>query len=240
MRNALKVLLVVALAIPTLASADIITSKHNLTSTGTGTTKTNFVGDACGFCHLVHNAQTTSALWGRLNPTVNAGFAAGNTLAGTVLPTTQNPATQRCMSCHDGTLAMNVVTNKNSIATTYGTFTASTNVSAGGLMMAGSRDYLGGAGLAGQHPVQIPYAGQLNGAPAGAVNGYNPATNAGCLGGAVNCVSGANNGANIKLFGTAGALTMECASCHEVHSDANPFFLRIPTAANRCIACHVK
>jgi predicted CXXCH cytochrome family protein len=238
MRNALKFLLVVAFAIPTLASANIAGSKHNLTSAGPGPVKTNFAGDACGFCHLVHNAQTTSALWGRNNPAVNVGFAAGNTLAGTPLPVTQNSATQRCMSCHDGTVAMNVVVNKNGLSSTYGTFTASANVSAGGNLLSADYAYLGGAGLAGQHPVQIPYAGQTGGAPA--ANQYNAATAVGCLGGAVNCVSGAFEGANIKQFGVSGALTVECSSCHDAHQDANPFFLRVPTAANRCLSCHLK
>lgn len=239
MRKLLKVLFVVAFAIPTVASANLASSKHNLTASGTGSVKTNSTGDACGFCHLVHNAQTTSALWGRNNPATTTAFAAGNTtLNGTPLPTVQNSATLRCMSCHDGTVAMNVVTNKNGVSTTLGAFTANANVSAAGMLLSPSLAYLGSTGLTGQHPVQIPYAGQTGGAPTSA--GYNPATATGCLGGAVNCVSGTTDGANVKLFGTTGALTVECASCHEPHTDTNGFFLRVPTAANRCIACHIK
>ena len=67
MRNALKVLFVVAFAIPTMASAAIGNTKHNLSSTGPGTVKFTDAGvDMCRFCHMPHNANTTQgALWAR-------------------------------------------------------------------------------------------------------------------------------------------------------------------------------
>ena len=67
MRNALKVLFVVAFAIPTMASAAISNTKHNLSSTGPGTVKFTDAGvDMCRFCHMPHNADTTQgALWAR-------------------------------------------------------------------------------------------------------------------------------------------------------------------------------
>jgi predicted CXXCH cytochrome family protein len=240
MRNALKVLFVVALAIPTMAFADLNTSKHNLTAAGSGTVKTNATVAACKFCHLVHNSSTQRALWSRIAPTSTVGYAAGNTIQGTVLPIAQNTATQQCMSCHDGSVAMNQVTTKQGVVRTWGTFTASTSVTAGGLLLAGSNAFFG-AGLAGQHPVQIAYAGQGAGSAVTNLTGqYQPATATGCIGTTV-CVSGATTeGTKIKLYGTLGTATIECGSCHDVHSDANSFFLRVAAPANYCIACHIQ
>jgi len=252
MRNALKVLFVVALAIPTMASALIANTKHNLTASGPGTIKfTDPAADACKFCHLVHDANTANGtLWARQAPT-GPGFTTPNATAnGTPLDATMailGAGSTKCLSCHDGTIALNVVVNNASVTQIVAaTNTAVGNVTAGGggVVLRGST-YL--TSLNGQHPVGLPFAGQTGSA---AVNAeYGTASVAGCQPGVPVCVAGATTptaGAYIKLFGAAGSYQVECSSCHEPHQDNlagnNPFFLRVPgTITNgRCGACHKK
>jgi hypothetical protein len=261
MRNALKVLLVVAFAIPTMASALIANTKHNLTSTGPGSVKFSDPGaDMCKFCHIVHDANTTNGtLWGRAAPTGTGFTTPAVTSDGTALPATSaatGPGSQKCLSCHDGTVSMNVVQNSAGLTQ----IVATSNTAAGGTaiavtganvkLAAGSTTYL--ANLNGQHPVGIPFAGQTGGSAS--VNEYGTVLLAGCNGftgvaGTVACVQGANSpaaGAYVKLLGNGTVLRVECSSCHEPHQDnlggLNAFFLRVPSniVNGRCGACHKK
>jgi hypothetical protein len=252
MRNSLKVLLVVALAIPTMASALIANTRHNLTSTGPGAVRfTDASADQCKFCHLVHDANPTNGtLWARAAPT-GVGFTSPNaTSDGTLLDATNaalGAGSQKCLSCHDGTVALNVVVNNVGVTQVVAnTIAAGANVVAGGggQQLRGST-YL--ANLNGQHPVGIPFAGQTN--SLAVANEYGTASVAGCQPGVPVCVAGATTptaGAYLRLYGAAGAYQVECGSCHEPHTEnvgGNfPFFLRVPgTITNgRCGGCHRK
>jgi hypothetical protein len=254
MRNALKILFVVALAIPTMASALISNTKHNLTSTGPGGVKfTDTNADMCKFCHLVHDANTANGtLWARPAPT-GIAWTAGNTLTsdGTVLDSTNaalGAGSQKCLSCHDGTVALNTVINAGG---QYSQVALGSTALGGANIVAGTNVFLRGstymANLNGQHPVGIPFAGQ-SGSLAVAAE-YGTASVAGCASGVPVCVAGATTpaaGAFIKLYGAAGAYQVECSSCHEPHAEnvgGNfPFFLRVSgaTVNGRCGACHKK
>jgi predicted CXXCH cytochrome family protein len=251
MRNALKVLLVLAFAIPTMASAAISSTKHNLSATGTGLHFTDTTADMCKFCHIVHNASTTgTALWGRAySATSLPAFTTATTVAGTALPQTYaalGDATTKCLSCHDGTVALNTTVNRlgtttvvaasNTIAA--GTSTATTVTVGSGVGLASGLGYF--ANLAGQHPVGIPFAGGTG--SSAATNEYAAFTTTGCAG-TVNCTTSGTGGVYIKLYGTTAATAkVECGSCHEPHKSTEPFFLRVPgTVANaRCGSCHIK
>ncbi len=262
MRNALKVLFVVALAIPTLASATIINTKHNLSANNNQTSPHTNDGtvDLCKFCHLVHDANTTAGtLWARQAPVVgNNGFTSPNTTSnGTPLPAqinnyTTNSGTSRCLSCHDGSIALNVITNA---VTGASLITPAANMlpGAGTLSTVGSNVFLRGTtwmtNLNGQHPVAIPFAGQISGGVTSLATAaeYGTATNAGCLGLTL-CVTGGSvpaAGNYIKLYGGVGTASMECGSCHQPHLEnlgSNAFFLRVPSTITngRCGACHKK
>lgn len=254
MRNALKVLLVVALAIPTMASAVIANTKHNLTSTGPGSVKfTDTSADMCRFCHLVHDANTTQGtLWARQAPTGPAYSTPNTTADGTPLDASNGllgAGSQKCLSCHDGTVALNTVVNNVGTQLTV----AAANTAQGGaaITTVGSNVFLRGgttylANLNGQHPVGIPFAGQTG--SLATVNEYGTASTNTCTGVPV-CVTGATTpaaGAFVKLFGSAGAYQVECGSCHEPHTENvggnYPYFLRVSgTIVNgRCGACHKK
>ncbi len=240
MRNALKVLFVVALAIPTLASAVILNTKHDLSAGSTAAVKFNVTVSSCEFCHVVHNAATQTALWARSAGT-GTGYAVGTTTAGTTLPTTVNSENSKCMGCHDGTVALNqVVTAKFPSGTILaGSYTGTNGlVSATNMLTSTSTAQFGS--LQGQHPVGVPYPGSTayTIVSAAVTSGYNTPTATGCTSGGA-CLSGATEGAKIKLFGAAGTYSVECASCHEPHDNTNTKFLRT-TTANRCASCHIK
>lgn len=256
MRNALKVLFVVALAIPTMASAVISNTKHNLTTTGPGTVKfSDASADMCKFCHLVHDANTLNGtLWARAAPT-GVGFTTPNaTSDGTALDATNaalGAGSTKCLSCHDGTVALNVVVNGVGVGqivagtnTAAGNTAAQTTAGLAGVALRGPT-YL--ANLNGQHPVGIAFAGQTGGTAS--INEYGSASQTGCAAGVPICVTGATTptaGAYIKLYGTFGAAQVECSSCHEAHTEnvggLYPFFLRVPgnITNGRCGACHKK
>jgi hypothetical protein len=253
MRNACKVLFVVALAIPTLASAVISNTKHNLTSTGPGTVKfTDTSADMCKFCHLVHDANVSNGtLWARPNPTGTAFTTPNATSDGTLLDATNallGAGSSKCLSCHDGTVAMNTVINSGGV---YASVAAGNTAGGGTSIVAGANVFLRGptwmATLNGQHPVGIPFPGQTG--SLAVANEYGTASTTGCASGVPICVAGATTptaGAQIKLFGAIGSAQIECSSCHEAHQEnigGNfPFFLRVSgTIANgRCGSCHKK
>lgn len=250
MRNALKVLLVVAFAIPTMASAGISNTKHNLSSTGPGSVHFSDTGvDMCRFCHMPHNADTSrGTLWARAAPTGTAFTSPTATSDGTPLLATNGAlgvASQKCLSCHDGTVALNTTVNKFGAINIVASSIAGGNTSnvGGNIFLRGTMQY---ADLNGQHPVGIPFAHTAGSA---AVNAqYGSPSLSGCLDGATMCVTGASGGgAYLKLFGTAVTdARLECGSCHEPHKEnvgnLNAFFLRVPSnvANGRCGGCHIK
>jgi hypothetical protein len=253
MRNVCKVLVLVALAIPVMANALISNTKHNLTSTGPGTVKfTDTNADMCKFCHLVHDANTASGtLWARPNPTGVAFTTPNATSDGTLLDATNillGAGSSKCLSCHDGTVAMNTVVNSLNV---YASVAAGNTAQGGASIVAGANVFLRGptymATLNGQHPVGIPFPGATG--SLAVANEYGTIATTGCQAGVPICVAGATTpaaGAFIKLFGTAATAQMECSSCHEAHQEniggSFPFFLRVPgTIVNgRCGACHKK
>jgi hypothetical protein len=259
MRKALKVLFVVALAIPTMASALVANTKHNMssTSTTTGPRTTDVNADMCKFCHLVHDANINAgALWARKAPTGAAFTTPNTTVDGTVLPATlnsyaNNPGTVRCLSCHDGSVGINVITNA---VTGDGFVAAGAHFVGGNTVTAGGNVYLRGttymANLNGQHPVGIPFAGMtVGGVVSKALAAeYGTVSAAGCLGGSLCVTAGSVPAAGnyIKLYGIVTAATIECGSCHDPHQDNlggnNAFLLRVPAsvANGRCGACHKK
>ncbi|MBZ5639131.1 MAG: hypothetical protein LAO51_10320 [Acidobacteriia bacterium] len=130
-----------ALAVPT----DIVSTKHNLSVSGTGQVRALTENRICIFCHTPHNAMPLSPLWNKeIEPQVYTVYVSPSLRAGP-LPQPSGPS-KLCLSCHDGTIAMGAVVNP-----------------AGGIVMAGG-DRLSpgslsnfGLDLSGHHPVSFPY-----------------------------------------------------------------------------------
>jgi hypothetical protein len=233
-------------------TATIAGGPHDL-SNGSAVRNSNATinGQTCVFCHVPHGGSTNMPLWNRSNPTgaayqlytsstmktvaTGAGVAAGISGA--------------CMSCHDGTIAMDVVTNVNglpfgtvptggSVAFTAGpsrkaTYTngtgGSANIMSGGLPSMGSD-------LRNDHPVAVVYQTAQTADP----THYTLVTQVG----ARIYVNGAAG--QLPLYGTSTAnATLECASCHDSHNNSlngtNGGFLRVAnTGSQMCKTCHNK
>lgn len=239
--KSLKWLALVAL-LPTVASAAIRNSRHDLSSTSTAAVRANAgqTDQICIFCHTPHNAAATQLLWNHTATAVTTWtWGVTNTTAGTTLPTAPSTLSTRCLSCHDGSIALGSILNSGGAAANFTMTTAN--------MPAGFR--VGAAGsMAGHHPVGVPYAGStyntlISRARIGVGDYFATQTGAACTGSATgNCTTGGTAGINISLYGTAGGYGIECLSCHDVHNEfSQSYFLRASNAASAlCLGCHNK
>ena len=237
----------VMVAIP--ASAGIANTKHNLGSTGVaGNNKvTTGTDEICVFCHTPHAANTNveAPLWNKaLPPTTYTTYSTTNssTIDGTVLQV--GSISLACLSCHDGTQAMDNIINAPGSggydttgggATGLGYTWAGPRVDADGKLQAGALTNLGND-LTNDHPIGIHYCGGGPNAttPAGAcVDKDFNAPNSGVINGArvwwVDTLGASGTAAREKTdmilytrnFGTTAspnlAPSVECGSCHDPH-----------------------
>ncbi|OUS27992.1 hypothetical protein A9Q98_08485 [Thalassotalea sp. 42_200_T64] len=260
------------------ASASIVSSKHNLGSNGTGANNLDSVtgtGDAtevCVFCHTPHGANTgiSAPLW---NKTAGTGsYSTYSDMASTTIDgriETVGSVSVACLSCHDGSQAMDVMSNESgSGADTISAFdwTGSTGTTAtNGKLVGFAAITTDSDGLKNDHPVGIQYAG----------GGYTSTDTSATSGAAM--VDGDFNGASYAkpngvdvwwvnttatdstanrektdmiLYTRTGSGTglqagiqpyVECATCHDPHEASNKTFLRIPNTDSKvCLACHDK
>jgi predicted CXXCH cytochrome family protein len=152
-------------------------------------------------------------------------YGGGKTLASTVIAQ-PGANSLTCLSCHDGTMALGV-TYKNNIKNTAvnvdvaGTgFLAAIGTDGNGLAAGGYGAYnpviagASGNDLSNDHPIGMTYAGV-------GTAGLGTQAAAVALG--------------FKFYG-AGGNVMECASCHEPHTETAAF-MRV-TGATFCQGCH--
>lgn len=240
------------------ATSGITITKHNLGSTNTllGTPNENSgTTEICVFCHTPHAAVAGSApLWNKATQTTSYTSytaATSSTLDGQVLGV--GSVSLACLSCHDGTQAMdNMVNAPGSGLAQTGTWGwTGGNVTAAGLLTGVANL---GSDLQNDHPIGIKYCG----------GGY---TNASATGTCVDAdfkdltsamigterVFWVETGVNTtrqktdmtlynRSFG-AGDIgpSVECASCHDPHTSAQSTFLRISNSGSGvCLACHSK
>ena len=254
-----KVLLLAAVIVLASASASyaqytatIAGGPHDL-SNGSAVRNSNATinGQTCVFCHVPHGGSTNMPLWNRSNPT----GAAYQLYTSSTMKTSATGAgvaagiSGACMSCHDGTIAMDVVTNVNGLPfgtgptggsvafiagptrkATYSNGTGgSANIMSGGLPSMGSD-------LRNDHPVAVIYQTAQTADP----THYNLVTQVGARI-YVNGTAG-----QLPLYGTSTAnATLECASCHDSHNNSlngtNGGFLRVAnTGSQMCKTCHNK
>lgn len=259
-----------------VAMAQITGTKHNLGSTSTaGNNKVSNTGEICVFCHTPHAADsfTGAPLWNKKIST---------TTTYTVYPTSSTMDAERatgglgtasigsvslaCLSCHDGTQAMDNILNApgsggysasgtNGVLTGLGwTWTGSgVDTATGKMTNAATTLAMLGTDLSNDHPIGMQYCGggPTKAAPTAAcVDGdfYAPQSNTGATSFWVDTsvgTAGTRQKTDMILynrsFATAGeGPSVECASCHDPHT-ANTTFLRIAnTGSAVCLACHNK
>lgn len=249
------------------AHAGIANTKHNLGSTSTAANFTSGTEEICVFCHTPHASNTSvqAPLW---NKPVNGGtYTVYNTATSATIDGQVDMAgiSLACLSCHDGTQAMDTMINKPGsggwVATTGSRIGGAWNaaVGASGVMPAGVANL--GTDLSNDHPVGIQYCGggisaaDSTSASSGscADADFNAPAN-GLIGGArawwvdTSVGTAGRQKTDMILYARAPSTGftgnyqpfVECASCHDPHSE-NATFLRIQnTGSAVCLACHNK
>jgi len=169
-----------------VAMAGISTTKHNLGSSGTFNFTTSTT-EICVFCHTPHGADSSAAapLWNRTLGTEGM-YQTYSSLGTTTMDTDSagiGSVSLACLSCHDGTQAMNTVINSpgsgttgdvnfdgtNYISTASGVDCTSTTGGCGGFnefnqmsQVSAEMIYLS-TDLRNDHPISIQYAGAIVG-----------------------------------------------------------------------------
>lgn len=166
---------VVAFALSGYAISGIQGSKHDLDTSGTVAN-----GEVCVFCHTPHGADTgaSAPLWNKALPTTTyQRYSSLGTATLDGAEVTVGSVSLACLSCHDGTQAMDVVINKPG---TGGYNAAGSEISATAINqilgdgIAGSAPLPNlGSDLQDDHPISIDYAG---GACQGVLSDCDPAT----------------------------------------------------------------
>jgi predicted CXXCH cytochrome family protein len=227
MRSKLFLATFLILGVASMASAQtVVGTSHDLSATGPGA-QTN-VNRVCVFCHTPHQAVAAGGqdpLWNHtLSAVASYGVYASDTMD--AVPTDVGgalagsaSATNLCLSCHDGTVAVHSLYNDpNEVASV--TITAGGNVDAAGLM---TGDPNVGNDLTDDHPVNFTYDAAL-------------ATADGDLATPVSA-DYVDAGSTVPLF----AGTVQCASCHDAHDNTLPPFMVVDnTNSALCTVCHNK
>ena len=117
--------------------SDIVGSKHDLSMGGGAASRATAETQPCVFCHTPHNSNPARQLWNHASSAATyatygsssyqSGTTAGtfNTFTGTRAPQPSGSA-KLCLSCHDGTIAVNATINNGTIPMAGGAFIPAT------------------------------------------------------------------------------------------------------------------
>ena len=197
----------------TLSAGTILDSRHNFTQFGW-----NDEQEICIFCHTPHNADTTVLnvpLWNHELTQATYDLYDSPTFDGAATISQPGGVSILCLSCHDGTVAID----------SYGTNPGTTFISGAALI---------GTDLSNDHPISFDYTtalalddGSLHDPMSTTVTiGEGDKTKVGTI-------------AEVMLF----ADQLQCASCHDVHNTftADDPLLRITNVGSElCLTCHNK
>jgi len=214
---------------------------HDL-SNGSALRNTNATinGQTCIFCHTPHGGANNIPLWNRNAPTGAAYqlYTSSTSDSTTTAAQIATSGSGACLSCHDGTIAVDVLADVNGLA--FGPAvsftkqaTAKSTYSAAGAgannLMSGGLPFLG-TDLRNDHPVSVVYETARAATPAEFVSQV------------VTGVKITVGAQALPLFGTSAATaTVECASCHNAHDNRLGNFLRkANTGSSMCLSCHIK
>jgi len=247
--------------------AQVVGSAHDLTTaTGAAQSTTSNTDQVCVFCHTPHGSDTTASvpLWNKTlpDPSTYQRYSELQTATFDSLEAPVGSVSLACLSCHDGSQAMDVVLNSP------GTGMGTGRIDPTMLAMTGSPVPMLGTDLRDDHPISMQYAG------GGASDSDPDGTFPGSLGdpdfsapekATINTVPmwwvdslgtglGTREKTDMLLYtrndaiGGTGALEpfVECGSCHDPHNSSTGgpsqvSFLRIDqTASQICTTCHIK
>jgi hypothetical protein len=248
-------LLLVATNLWAAKTMDVSGTRHNLSSTSTGLSGGNYYAasnedEVCIFCHTPHGGTMNTPLWNRAVPT-GSGFThyTSATLSGYMRGAGMstrpvNAESLLCMSCHDGSAAMNsIINNSNRTAAApdnNGTIIPQFFTTGAAIGDAPDPSGFGTLGhtnnLSDDHPISFSYS-----------SSYNHADNTGEFRAPADAKT-----SGIRFFGAdiATGNFVECSSCHDPHvnhetanggdADYTPFLVRPNTGSGLCLSCHIK
>lgn len=190
---------------------NVVGSKHNMR----GRTGLTDYGEVCVYCHTPHGGQTQNApLWNRnfgTGPYQMYNSSYSSTINMTVAASPQG-VSLACLSCHDGTIGLDVIINKPNADTSL--------AASGNTMPANAGQFFANLGtdLRNDHPISVTYS-----------TAADPAFNAPDASDKV--------GGLLPLY----AGRVECGTCHNPHNTTNtPFLRRSNSGSALCTTCHIK
>lgn len=239
---------------------DVSAGRHNLTWDAPRLNPSNepYLASAtsedevCIFCHTPHGGTLNTPLWNRALPVASTVFThytsttLSDYMTGAGMATREvKPESILCMSCHDGSAAMNSIVNNsnrtgaapdNSTAKVTG-FGPYPGPQIGGIMdpAGGFTPYIDSTNnLSDDHPISFSYSASFT-----------------SKGGGLQTLAAAK-AAGLRFFGpdTGAGNFVECSSCHDPHvnyeagfgGDAaySPFLVTPNTGSALCLGCHIK
>jgi len=235
-------LIVLAGATAASAQATIAGGPHDFSAgSAIRNTDASINGQTCVFCHTPHMGSVSVPLWNRNGSTATYQVYASSTLdaAAPTSAAIQSSVSGACLSCHDGSIAIDVLTNLSGVAKAASTaFTRQATAKATygnsgtgtGNILAGGTPFLG-TDLRNDHPITIIYETARAATPIE----FNTQTITGTK------ITVGTVGP-LPLYGASTATaTVECASCHNPHSNVQGSFLRKSNAGSAiCLTCHIK
>ncbi|MBI4641853.1 MAG: hypothetical protein HY731_14275, partial [Candidatus Tectomicrobia bacterium] len=221
-------------------SQSIVSSKHNLSASGPGPVKTTSTTEICVFCHTPHGANPQGGpLWNRSFS--QATYTPYTSTSLEFTPVQPNGYSKLCLSCHDGTIALDALRNKpgregfsltpSSAGFDFGGTTGPGNTMPPGPYGAtsGSTRLLG-TNLTNDHPISFQFTQAISLSDGELVD---PTT-----------LGGPNTQIGSVKLDEAGRV--QCTSCHEPHDNQNTKFLRAnkfhvsSSQPQICLRCHNK
>ncbi len=200
------------------AMAAIATTAHDLSGDNAGTND-----EICVYCHTPHGADITvtlAPLWNRSTTTVAATLYQGVAIDATMTQASINQTdAPLCLSCHDGTVAETLKNEPNNNGPTdlsgYSWGSGPANLT---------------TNMNNDHPIGFDFTAVAGGdAGTGPDAEIHDKPTVEAVGG----MSGA--------LSYGGGDDMWCSSCHDVHDNSNPPFLRMSNASSAlCTTCHIK
>ena len=184
-RNVIRLLIIGLIILsPATMNAIVKNTHHDFTNATWGK------GEMCIACHTPHHANNTvsqSPLWN--HQVTNNVFTLYSSPTLDAAPTQPTSISRLCLSCHDGTIALD----------SFGGYTGTTTFIR--VQTAQAEPIMIGSALYKHHPVAIRYDSALASVDSGL---YNPDTQPSGLGGTIS---------HDLLNGGV----LECSSCHDVH-----------------------
>lgn len=239
-------------------AAGIAGTKHNLSTSGAGN-KTAATDQICVFCHTPHAADVSGAvpLWNKTAPVGNTyAMYSSDSMQGTALAL--GSVSLACLSCHDGTQAMDSTVNAPGQGLGSTGYIGTTGQWSGANQNAGKMTGVAALGVAlnNDHPIGIPYCGGGLTAALGEssvtgtcgdtdFNGIQTAQIGSSQAFWVDRGGSGRQRTDIPLYNRGGTPHVECGSCHDPHvpqeSSGLVSFMRVTTSGSAiCLACHNK